>query len=997
MRTSRATQSTAASRPWRWLPWFGFVFIAAMGLHAAYDIHRHRAEVVAGTEHDLEAQARVIAEQTARSLQAIDLVLGHLAESLGGGRAEALGRDALHQLLKTHAGPMVQVQGIALFDTRGDPHAASNVTTDALPRVNFAQADFFSTLRDDERAELVIGNAQISPGRPQWIFPVARRVRGADGRFAGVIGAACRIEYFQRFYGETFPDQKTRIAMAHRKGWLLARNPPADTALGKPLGVLDELLPPGGPRQAVVSRLPSPVDGVDHFVAVRAVPDYPLIVAVSREASAALAPWRSQSIATAIRTLALGAFAGVLLWTALRLLDRSQAQRAALEASEERYQLAMTGSGEGHWLWDIPARQVYISGRLAEIFGFAGGAGTVREEDYFGRLPVHPDDRARVEHNRNEHLAGRTPRLEHEFRVVLPQTGEVRWVRTSAQCFRDERGRPQRLAGSTTDVTERRRADDALRESEERYGLAMAGSRGGHWVYDTKADTLFVSPRLNEMFGLPADSPAASRGDYFKRIPLHPDDRSIQAAMTQEMLSGRREKTEYECRIVLPEGVRWMLTRAQRFADADGKSVRVAGVSIDITDRKQAELEHQRLGDQLRQAQKLEAIGTLAGGIAHDFNNILSAILGYGELAQREAREGSALRRYVDAAMSAGQRAKSLVERILAFSRSGMGQRVPVHVPTVVNEALDGLLATLPPHVQLVRSVVQRELGVLGDPTQVHQVVLNLCANAVQSMGAGGRLAVTLDLCDLAEPTTVATHVLPPGPYLRLRVQDSGSGIAPEVLRRIFDPFFTTKEVGVGTGLGLSLVHGIVADLDGGIDVHSEPGRGSCFTVYLPVIEAAAPASAAAAGAVPQGAGQTVLLVDDEEPLVQLGEDLLEALGYTPIGFNNGRAALAALRADPQQFDVVLTDEAMPGFTGSELVEQVRALRPELPVVMMSGHVTPALLERARALGVHEVLSKPLASADIARALAGALAVAPRTAPPADPVTPSATAGTAAA
>lgn len=974
MAFSDAPRLAATLRSRLALAWLGGVFIAAMGAHAAYDIHRHRGEVIENVQRDLEAQARVIAEQTARSIQAIDLVLGHLAVTLGDPRSTVVERDRAHELLKEQAAGLVQVEGLALFDVNGEIHAASNMPVAELPKVSFASADFFTQLRDDPAAGLVITNAQISPGGPRWIFPLARRLRTGDGRFGGAVGAAGRTEYFQRFYRETYPDPSTRIALVHRTGWLLARYPPAEAMLGKPLDVVASLLPPGGEKQATVTRLPSPVDGVDHFVALRVVPGYPLVVAVSRDAAAALASWRSQTLATALRTLGLGAFAGCLLWVALRQLERAQATRAALEASEERYALAMTGTGEGHWLWDIPAGKVYISDKLAEIFGLPGGAGVLRDGDYFDSLPLHPEDRERVHHNRKEHLAGRTPRLDHEFRIVLPESGQVRWVRTRAQCFRDGAGQARRMAGSTVDVTERRRADDALRESEERYTLAMAGSRGGHWVYDAGADSLFVSPKLNEMFGLDPQTPAASRRDYFQKIPIHPDDQHLQAAMAEALISGRSERAEFECRIVLPQDTRWMLTRAQRFVDAERASVRIAGVSIDITERKEAELERQRLGDQLRQAQKLEAIGTLAGGIAHDFNNILSAILGYGELAQRAADEGSALRRHIDASIGAGQRAKSLVERILAFSRSGLGQRVPVHVPSVVSETLDALLPTLPPNVHLARSVALSDVGVMGDPTQVHQVVLNLCANAVQAMRHGGRLDVTLDELRLAEPLTVLTTVLPAGPYLRLQVGDSGSGIAPELLRRIFDPFFTTKEVGVGTGLGLSLVHGIVGDLGGGIDVRSQPGRGACFTVYLPSIQAVSPSRRCGPAPVPLGQGETILLVDDEEPLVRLGEELLAELGYEPVGFVRPSDALEAFAARPDRYDLVLSDESMPGMTGSELCRRVRALRADVPIVLMSGFVTPVLMEAARSVGASEVLGKPLASEAIAQALHQALA-----------------------
>jgi CheY-like chemotaxis protein len=316
-------------------------------------------------------------------------------------------------------------------------------------------------------------------------------------------------------------------------------------------------------------------------------------------------------------------------------------------------------------------------------------------------------------------------------------------------------------------------------------------------------------------------------------------------------------------------------------------------------------------------------------------------------------------------------RAKSLVERILAFSRSGIGERVPVNVQSVVVEAVDLFAAAKPAHARLERRFEAAGASVVADPTQIHQVVMNLCANAAQAMKSEGVLGVSLDVVNKAG-SMAATSVLRAGRYVRLAVRDSGAGIAPHVLERIFDPFFTTKEAGVGTGLGLSMVHGIVTDLGGGIEVDSRVGEGTTVTVYLPCSEASPPAQPADE-ALPGGAGETILLVDDEEALVRLGEEVIAGLGYEPVGFTSSAAALAAFRADPDRFDAVLTDESMPEMTGSELAREIRSIRDDVPVLIMSGFVTASLTARARELGVREVLPKPLVARDIARSLAGAL------------------------
>ncbi len=525
-----------------------------------------------------------------------------------------------------------------------------------------------------------------------------------------------------------------------------------------------------------------------------------------------------------------------------------------------------------------------------------------------------------------------------------------------ALAFNDMAGKvAERDAALRQDKQEIEAALTSLRLTEERWRAMTDNASDFIAVVDPAGSLTYVSPPVERMLGRAA---AGLVGRPLLEL-LH-----AEGAATLRAQLAQPDGSAIQCRAHHADGHELML-------EAIGSDLRehpaVGGVVLNIRDVSETAKAEQ----QLRQAQKLEAIGTLAGGIAHDFNNILAAILGYGEMALKDAAEGSAQRRHIDAAMSAGLRAKSLVERILAFSRGGVGERLPVHMQSVVAEALDAVAATLPAGIRLARRLEAGDAAVLGDPTQVHQVVMNLCANAVQAMKASGTLTVVLDLAQRGE-TPVTTRLLPAGPYVRLGVHDSGSGIDPAVLERIFDPFFTTKEVGVGTGLGLSLVHGIVTDLGGGIDVDSRAGGGTRFTVYLPWHGTAA-RTMPDPEPLSHGAGETVLLVDDEEPLVRLGEEMLAELGYEPVGFASSTAALAAFREAPQRFHAVLSDEAMPGLTGSELVTEIRRLRPGLPIVLMSGYVTAALSTRAREAGVAEVLSKPLVARDIARSLAAAL------------------------
>jgi CheY-like chemotaxis protein len=368
----------------------------------------------------------------------------------------------------------------------------------------------------------------------------------------------------------------------------------------------------------------------------------------------------------------------------------------------------------------------------------------------------------------------------------------------------------------------------------------------------------------------------------------------------------------------------------------------------------------------------MEAIGTLAGGIAHDFNNILGAILGYSELAVQHCAENSDLRRYLDNVMHATERAKKLVERILAFSRSGLGNQVQFNAQAVVAETLELLQASLPAGIELKKNLAADTAAVTGDPTDLHQITMNLCTNAIQAMQRGGVLGVALVRSELSEERVLARGSLSPGAYVRLVVSDTGSGIPPAIMERIFDPFFTTKGVGQGTGLGLSLVHGIVNDLGGAIDVASTTGEGTRFDVWLPVAAEMPMPAREPAQTLALGRGQTVMIVDDERALVALAEESIAQLGYEPVGFDSSVAALRAYREAPNRFDAVLTDESMPELSGTELAHEIRRLRPSIPIILMSGHGSLELSQRGTQIGISEILLKPLHSRDLAESLARA-------------------------
>ena len=529
-----------------------------------------------------------------------------------------------------------------------------------------------------------------------------------------------------------------------------------------------------------------------------------------------------------------------------------------------------------------------------------------------------------------------------------------------------------------------RAGEQALRQSEERYALAMDAANEGHAEWNISELTCFASGKWKSQHEIAQSSEPGAVEDLPQLPALHPDDRTIVRAAIDDHLSGSTDEIVIEyriCRTGLPEDDpdrwRWINMRGRCLRDPAGVPQRLFCATTDVSARRSAEADRTRLESQLSQARHLEALGTLAGGIAHDFNNILGAILGHGEMAQRDAVQGTALRRHVDRVMQAGLRAKLLVRRILDFSGAGVRERGFVHVQEAVDEALLLLAPSVPSAIHLLNDRLSSDpAAIQGDPTQIHQLISNLCTNAIAAMPHGGDLIVRVSRQELDTRRTLSHGCIGPGHVVLVSVRDTGTGISPEVFARMFDPFFSTKSVGEGTGLGLSVVHGIVGDLQGALSVDTVLGQGTCFTVWLPVAGEFAPALAQEVDELPRGNSQVVMVVDDEEALVEFAEDILAELGYEPVGYTSSTTALQAFLAEPDRFDAMLTDETMPQLTGVELVQEVTRVRPDFRAIVMSGYGGEQLESKVCKAGAVELLRKPLAVRDVAECLARVFALA---------------------
>ncbi len=472
---------------------------------------------------------------------------------------------------------------------------------------------------------------------------------------------------------------------------------------------------------------------------------------------------------------------------------------------------------------------------------------------------------------------------------------------------------------------------------------------------------LYMSPRYESLWGRNCVNLVDHPHDVWDAV--HPQD---QEYVLTRVAEGEVTGFQAEFRVIRPDqAVRFIRAQTFPIRNTFGEVVRMAGVAEDMTEHKRVQETLVKTERQFRQSSRMEAIGTLAGGIAHDFNNILTAILGYTELGLASVPKGSRTQRNLQEVLTAGHRAKHLVLQILAFSRqSGQGKN-PTPIHTVIQEALKLLRATIPTSIE-IRQSLMTEASVLADSTQLHQVVINLCTNAEYAMReTGGLLAVTLEDVDVTEEKVRSVPGLQVGPHIRLIIQDNGTGMSPDVLERMFDPFFTTKPIGEGSGMGLAVVHGIVTSHGGALLIDSMGGKGTKVEVYLPTIPTPDWDGSGDQGVIPLGK-ETILFVDDEETIVRLGKELLSSLGYTVEVHTNSQEALHAFRHDPQRFDLVITDQAMPGLTGEALSRELLRIRPELPIILCTGFSHIMTAKKAKALGIQAYLMKPLAIRDLA-------------------------------
>ncbi len=619
---------------------------------------------------------------------------------------------------------------------------------------------------------------------------------------------------------------------------------------------------------------------------------------------------------------------------------------AALVQSERRYRTLFQDSLDAIFVATSEGEIVDVNQAFLDLFGYTRREATnVKSPQLFADPAEEMEFRRIIE--RDGHVRG------YEWKVRA-RNGKERDCLLTASVRRAPDGAAIGYQGIVHDVTERRRAVEALRESEERMRLLIEASPIGIMIAQY-GKCSYGNPAFVEMFacGESGEILGSQVGDLFV-----PEDRDTFHRNAEKVAAGAEPSCYFEIRGLKKSGHPfevsvWLTTMV--FAGVPSLLVFLVDVS-----------EEKALKTRLAQAQKLEALGTLAGGIAHDFNNILYAITGFAELCLGDVSNSSRLYSNLTRILEASDRAAGVVKQILTFSRQGEQERRPIQISPIVKETIKFLRASVPASIE-IRQKIEPKLGnLMADPTQIHQVVMNLCTNAAHAMlESGGTLTVILaNASPEIDPAFPLSENLS-NCCLRLSVSDTGCGMTPELLERIFEPYFTTKRPGEGTGLGLAQVHGIVESHDGTIKVESEPGKGTTFRLYFPVIKEEEMWENDTCDECPTGT-ERILLVDDEPSLVLMGKRMLESLGYRVVTSSNSRLALEVFNAAADQFDLVITDLTMPNLGGPELAEAVHKKRPELPVIVCTGFNDPLTESEIHELGIQALILKPVLKSKLA-------------------------------
>jgi PAS domain S-box-containing protein len=973
-----AAPNAPRPRPIMFLVICGSLLVLAIAVGVAILVSKSRNRALADNQRELSNITLVLAEQTARAFQAVELVQISLIERMqvaGISSSEEYERRMsghdVHLMLKDKISGLPHVDAVTMINAQGKLINFSRYWP--IPAVNVADRDYFKALKSDSSLTSFVSEPVRNRGTGTWTIYIARKFAGPNGEFLGLVLGAMELQYFEKFFGSIALGPSSAIALFRRDGVLLARHPRVDPLIGRSYGTGALFIKLLANSDQGVGRQTGVIDNEDRLIAAHAVAGYPIAVTASATVAAALSDWRNEAQfiigAGVLAVLVIGALIAVI---ARHLLQRQKRSQQVLSEQKLQLDTALNNMRQGLLMFDSEGRLVLHNQRYREMYGLPPealkpgctlsdllrlrtAAGTFKgdPDQYIAKLvgaegafkgdPDRPIaklvDDGQVETKITELPDGRSICITSQ---AMPGAG---WVSTHE------------------DITERQRVEKELARNKEFLDLIIENvpstitvkdMRDFRYILINRAGEQYYQTSRDKIVGKTArEGLSKASADHIEKL-----DRQLLKALVPLVDEHTIETPGH--------GLRVGVSKAIPIFNGEGEPQYVLVVVEDVTERKATE-------QQLRQAQKMEAVGNLTGGLAHDFNNLLLIIIGNLDLLKEEIADNPSALEKVETTLQAGLRGADLTRQMLAFSR-----RQPLHPKrTDVNQLISNttrlLTRTLGEDITVQLRIAARPWPVLVDDAQFEATLVNIAINARDAMPGGGTLIIETRNVHLDTAYAMHHPDVTAGDYVLIEISDTGTGMPPEVLDRVFEPFFTTKAPGQGTGLGLSMVYGFMKQSGGHVSAYSEIGKGTTFRLYLPRARVADAESEKLEGTIqghgPLASGEVILAVDDNAEVRATVVKHLRGLGYRVLEAENGQAALDALDSSIK-IDLLFTDMVMPGgINGKELASKARIKRPNLKVLFTSGF-PGTLLSNGTELDVgNALLSKPYRKHDLAKAI----------------------------
>ncbi|MDX2480692.1 MAG: PAS domain S-box protein [Desulfuromusa sp.] len=892
----------------------------------------------------------LISKQVEDTFKKVDLILQEVDTQITYADSTDLGSHSkVSDLMRTHLNDASYIR--AFFVIGADGYIIHD-TDHTTPHVSLADRQYFLVHKPTSTRKMYIGQPLVSRSVGTWFVSLSQELTTADGSFAGVLVAVLDLNSIENYFAQLKQGDNGIVSLKNADGMLFASWPKFEEKIREiiPKG---EIIESKTVAESEILYALSPFDQRQKIINSHKLKNYPFIVSVETDQEEIHSLWversRPAGILFVLLIVAIISFA-CFFW---KYLANLKTYENNLRQSEMRLTQAEQIAQIGNWSYNIANESIVWSPLLWAIFGRT----PLEQPPNYAQFSawIHPDYREHHDRFMKKMLAVHPgEKITDIFYSLVRPDGEERCIEMACEGEFDATGKLQYLFGTVQDITERKKAEKGLRESEERFKKMFHSNSAVMLLLDPESGSIIDANLAAESFyGYSYDELISSNINQINT--LNPE------LITQEMQKSLEEKRNY---FIFPH----------RISNGDIRTVEVHSTPIpllnktilfsiihDISDRVKAENERLEFETQLRQKHKMEAVGYMAGGIAHNFNNNLSMILGNVELSQMKQPRGSEVIHFLENAKIAIHNSRDLILKIITYSRKGMQSTIVTQLTPIIKETISLLQSTLPTTVRLQQNINPACSSVLvnADPLQVQEILVNLCNNAVKAMDEKGDLTISLEPVELSQTEIPAQYDGIPGRYSKLSVQDTGCGMPNEMLDKIFDPFYTTKEDYEGAGMGLATVQGIVAQYGGIIKVNSIPNQGTVFNLYFPIVDNAATEPKPINTDTPKGT-KKILFVDDDEQLANIGKQLLTEMGYQVAIMTESPEALKLFTGNPDHFDMVITDQTMPDLTGEELIQELKKIRPDLRTILCTGYSSKINEEEAQQQGIDAFCVKPL-------------------------------------